>query len=98
MVDTSVRIFLSCYYTYIFSANQQMQETLRSTGALYMKETDLNRFTKAHADGKLVKPEDVGHVIAALSVEAPKSLSGQFVSWDSAECKDFRRVSEVKSI
>lgn len=56
-----------------------------------MTEADNNKFLKAHADGKLVKPEDAGHVIAALVVRAPKKLSGQFVSWDSAECGDFRR-------
>lgn len=55
-----------------------------------MTEKDHKKFTQAHADGKLVKPEDCGHVIAALAVKAPKGLSGQFVSWDSAECKDFR--------
>lgn len=63
-----------------------------------MKEADYNKFIKAHADGKLVRPEDAGHVIAALSVRAPKSLSGQFVSWDSAEYKDFRRASGTESV
>ena len=55
-----------------------------------MKEKDHERFVQAHADGKLIKPEDCGHVIAALAVSAPKGLSGQFVSWDSAECNNFR--------
>lgn len=63
-----------------------------------MKDEDHKIFIKAHADGKLVKPEDAGHVIAALSLRAPKSLSGQFVSWDSDDCKDFRRVPEAKSM
>lgn len=56
-----------------------------------MKDADYHGFVKAHADGKLVRPEDAGHVIAALSVRAQKSLSGQFVSWDSADCEDYRR-------
>lgn len=56
-----------------------------------MKDADHKGFIKVHTDGKLVKPEDVGHVIAELALRAPKSLSGQFVSWDSADCADYRR-------
>ena len=67
-----------------------MQVTLRDIGESRMTEKDYKRFMQAHVDGKLVKPEDCGHVIAALAVRAPKVLSGQFVSWDSTECEDFR--------
>jgi len=69
-----------------------MQEALRSTGAAHMKEQDHARFIEAYSSGKLVKPEDSGHVIAALAVKADKSLSGQFVSWDSEQCADYRRT------
>ncbi|KAL0949483.1 hypothetical protein HGRIS_009536 [Hohenbuehelia grisea] len=68
-----------------------MQATLRATGAEAMGEASHAKFVQAHSDGKLVKPEDAGHVIASLSVEATKELSGQFVSWDSDECKPYRR-------
>ncbi|CAA7259832.1 unnamed protein product [Cyclocybe aegerita] len=68
-----------------------MQHTLRLVGASSMDENDYKKFVQVHAGGKLVKPEDCGHVIAALSLEAPKTLSGQFVSWDSEECKPFRQ-------
>ncbi|KAH9482720.1 putative oxidoreductase C30D10.05c [Psilocybe cubensis] len=68
-----------------------MQDTLRAFGGSYMNEKDHQIFLKVHEDGKLVKPQDCGHVIAALSLQAPKSLSGQFVSWDSEECKPFRK-------
>lgn len=57
----------------------------------YMESADQERFIKAHNEGKLVRPEDAGHVIAALAIKAPKALSGQFVSWDGQECADFRR-------
>jgi hypothetical protein len=66
-----------------------MQETIRSSGAPLGVELHM-KFVQAHAQGKLVTPEDAGHVIAALALKAPKSLSGRFVSWDSEECKDFR--------
>jgi hypothetical protein len=67
-----------------------MQETLRTIGASILKEADYNKFTKVHADGKLVKPTDAGYAIAALSVRAPKSLSGRFITWDSPECQALR--------
>jgi hypothetical protein len=67
-----------------------MQAAVRNSGA-HMREKDMERFVKAHAEGKLVKPEDSGYVIATLAVKAPKSLSGQFVSWDGDDCAEFRR-------
>jgi len=68
-----------------------MQESIRASGSAHLTERDHKIFTQAHADGKLVKPEDCGHVIAALSLQAPKSLSGKFVSWDSEDCKPYRK-------
>lgn len=68
-----------------------MQGLVRSTGATYMSERDYDLFVKTHADGKLVNPEDCGHVIASLSLQASKNLTGQFVSWDSVECKAYRK-------
>lgn len=69
-----------------------MQATLRATGDAYMTEQGHKSFVQVHADGKLVKPDDCGHVIAALSIQAPKSLTGQFVSWDSKECEPYRNT------
>ncbi|TFK43463.1 short-chain dehydrogenase [Crucibulum laeve] len=68
-----------------------MQHILRESGGIHMAEEAHKMFVRTHAEGKLVKPEDCGHVIAALAIKAPKSLNGQFVSWDSEECKDFRK-------
>ncbi|KAF9485287.1 NAD(P)-binding protein [Pholiota conissans] len=68
-----------------------MQATLRATGQEHMNENQHKFFVQTYAEGKLVKPEDCGHVIAALSLQAPKSLSGQFVSWDSEQCRPFRQ-------
>jgi len=64
-----------------------MQTQMRVLGAEHLREQDLKRFIDAHAAGELVKPEDAGNAIAALSLRAPKSLSGQFISWNSDECK-----------
>lgn len=91
MVDTGVRyvpIEHSSALIYLFS---KMQAQIRKDGATTMIDSDVDRFVAAHAKSALVKPEDCGHVIAALAIKAPKSLSGMFVSWDSEECKEFRR-------
>ena len=37
--------------------------------------------------GKLLKPEQPAEIFAKLILEAPKSLSGQFFSWDDAKIK-----------
>lgn len=37
--------------------------------------------------GKLLKPEQPGDVMARLVLEAPKSLSGLFLSWDDVKIK-----------
>jgi len=66
-----------------------MQSRLRDEGGAHMTERSHAVFVQAHVEGKLLKPEDPGHVLAALSINAPKSLSGEFVSWNSEECKDF---------
>lgn len=67
-------------------------DLLRSIGSSVMREEDVQRFAKAYEEGKLVKPADAGHVIAALSLKAPKELSGKFFYWDSDDCKEFRRA------
>jgi len=68
-----------------------MQELLRSAGAAHMTEKDHKRFTTLAAEGKLAKPEESGYVAASLSLKAPKSMSGQFLSWDSEDCKAYRK-------
>jgi hypothetical protein len=72
-----------------------MQVEIRSIGGSLMPPEDYQKFVKVHADGKLVKPEDCGYVIASLALHAPESLSGQFVSWDSEECRPFRKEAQV---
>ena len=69
-----------------------MQTNLRTKGQAYMSEQGYKFFTQVHTDGLLVKPDDCGHVIAALSLQGQKSLSGQFVGWDSKECEPYRNT------
>ncbi|OBZ70436.1 putative oxidoreductase C30D10.05c [Grifola frondosa] len=74
-----------------------MQALVRGKGALSMKEEDHLKFMNVHATGQLVKPEDAGYVAAALSLQAPSDLSGQFLSWDSEICKDYWRGCIMKT-
>lgn len=92
MVDTGVSFLCTLLFvTELITTIFQMQDTIRSIGAPHMTQADHSIFIKAHEDGKLVKPADVGYAIAALSLRASKSLSGEFVSWDSELCLDYRR-------
>ncbi|KAF7332073.1 Short-chain dehydrogenase/reductase family protein [Mycena kentingensis (nom. inval.)] len=68
----------------------EMQGALREIGAAEMKPQDHESFVSAHANGKLLNPEDPGHVVACLALKASKNLSGEFVSWDSDECAPYR--------
>lgn len=67
-----------------------MQEAIRSTGAEHMTAKDHARFTDLHAEGKLVKPEDAGAVLAGLALKGKRELSGTFVSWDAQEMEEYR--------
>lgn len=58
-----------------------------------MKAEDHARFTGLHRDGKLVKPEQPGAVLANLALRAKHDLSGQFVSWDAEEMADYRSTA-----
>ena len=90
-VDTPVCPSLrACSYKRPMFASQ-MQAVLRADGANSMSESSYQEFVQAHADGKLIKPEDPGHVIASLALNAPKDLSGQFVSWETDVCKPYRK-------
>lgn len=65
-----------------------MQGEIRGTGSLAMGPGH-QKFVDLHQTGSLLKPEDPGHVIAALALDCPKELSGEFVSWDDEVCKPF---------
>ncbi|KAG6917914.1 hypothetical protein DXG01_000523 [Tephrocybe rancida] len=90
MVDTNVRILFAWILTLLTPPLVQMQSTLRTNADSALADKDHEKFVKAHSEGKLVKPEQAGHVIAALALRALPALSGQFVSWDSDECQPYR--------
>ncbi|KAI4170799.1 MAG: hypothetical protein LQ343_004688 [Gyalolechia ehrenbergii] len=57
----------------------QMQLDVREKHSELMDEKDVSKFHGLHQEGKLIKPEKPGHVIAKLAIGAPKELSGKFL-------------------
>ncbi|KZV76106.1 NAD-P-binding protein [Peniophora sp. CONT] len=69
-----------------------MQGQIRSGGNGHMDQAVYDSFVCEHNEGKLLPPDQPGHVIAKLALSAPAALSGQFVSWDSEPCAPFREA------
>lgn len=67
-----------------------MQKEIREVHQNTMDLTDAAKFKELHEEGQLLKPEQPGHVIAKLALEAPKELSGKFLSWNSPELAAFQ--------
>ncbi|KAK0242674.1 hypothetical protein EDD85DRAFT_760980 [Armillaria nabsnona] len=67
-----------------------MHAVLRTAGGESMSAKDYQKFLNYQAKGELLSPDLPGRVIAALSLQAPASLSGQFVTWNDESCTPFR--------
>jgi hypothetical protein len=50
-----------------------------------------DRFVDLHKNNQLLHPDEPGHVIAALAIRGPNSLSGKFFSWNDDELKAYRK-------
>jgi NAD(P)-dependent dehydrogenase (short-subunit alcohol dehydrogenase family) len=57
-----------------------MQQEIRDVHLRNMDPKDAEKFSSAHRDGKLNRPEQPGNVIARLVLDAPKELSGKFLA------------------
>jgi NAD(P)-dependent dehydrogenase (short-subunit alcohol dehydrogenase family) len=57
----------------------EMQREIREKHHESMDEHDAKKFASLKSEGKLLRPEQPGHVIAKLAVEASKELSGRFL-------------------
>ena len=68
-----------------------MQSQVRDVGGIHMAPDVHESFILEKEQGSLLKPDDPGHVIAALAINGPKSLSGEFISWDDERCREFRQ-------
>ncbi|OJK02603.1 hypothetical protein ASPACDRAFT_1853184 [Aspergillus aculeatus ATCC 16872] len=60
----------------------EMQRGIREDLATKMDQQFHSFFTTVHKDGGLLRPEQPGHVLARLVVDAPRELSGKYLSWN----------------
>lgn len=68
----------------------EMQRAIREEHNLTMSSSDQAKFHGMHKEGKLVRPEQPGGVIAKLALGAERGLSGRFLSWDDEILKAYR--------
>ncbi|KAF2191024.1 NAD(P)-binding protein [Zopfia rhizophila CBS 207.26] len=68
----------------------EMQRELREVHHETMDKKDAEKFASLKMAGRLLKPEQPGHVIAKLAIEAPKQLSGRFLNWNDKDLEGFQ--------
>lgn len=68
----------------------EMQRDIREKHSGFMDKTDAAKFKELKETGGLLKPEQPGHVMAKLVLDAPKSLSGQFLTWNAKELEKYQ--------
>lgn len=56
----------------------EMQRELREVHHTAMDKKDAEKFATLKSGGKLLRPEQPGHVLAKLAIDTPKELSGKF--------------------
>jgi NAD(P)-dependent dehydrogenase (short-subunit alcohol dehydrogenase family) len=61
------------------TVDTEMQRELREVHHKTMDTKDAEKFAGLKASGGLLKPEQPGHVMARLALDAPKELSGRFL-------------------
>ena len=68
----------------------EMQIELRDRHMHKMDEPDADKFRNLRKEGKMLKPEQPGNVMARLILNAPAELSGQMFRWDGEEAVAFQ--------
>jgi NAD(P)-dependent dehydrogenase (short-subunit alcohol dehydrogenase family) len=63
------------------TVDTEMQRELREIHHEAMDKQDAEKFATLKSSGKLLRPEQPGHVMAKLAVGAGKELSGKFLKW-----------------
>lgn len=57
----------------------EMQREIREIHHKAMDKENVEKFASLKSEGKLLKPEQPGHVLANLAIDAPNELSGKFL-------------------
>ena len=76
------------------TVDTRMQQEIREQHNRAMSAKDAEKFAELKSSGSLLKPEQPGHVIAKLVLNAPKELSGQFLQWNAGELEAFQEFQE----
>jgi len=66
-----------------------MQEDIREKHGEGMGASH-ERFLKLKEEGKLLRPEQPGNVIARLALEAEPGLSGKFLNWNDEQLAKYQ--------
>lgn len=74
----------------------QMQQELRDNYLSSMQEKDSAKFLALYKEGKLLKPEKPGNVIAKVVLTGPKDLSGKFLRQVSSWKPYFSSLNETQ--
>jgi len=75
----------------------QMQSTMAEQHHAKMDEEDAQRFKEMKAQGKMLRPEQPGNVMAELAVRAHKGLSGRFLRYVCLSSMDMRHVLNAQT-
>ncbi|EAW12061.1 SDR family oxidoreductase [Aspergillus clavatus NRRL 1] len=68
----------------------EMQREIREDHATTLDPQFHAIFTTVHKHGELLKPEQPGHVMARVVIDAPNSLTGKFLSWNDQALEAFQ--------
>ncbi|KAF2226478.1 hypothetical protein BDZ85DRAFT_256226 [Elsinoe ampelina] len=68
----------------------EMQRAIREQHSESMDKKAADHFANLHGTGKLLKPEQPGHVMAQLATDGPKDLSGAFLTWNDEKLAAFQ--------
>ncbi|KAK5020624.1 hypothetical protein LTR16_001052 [Cryomyces antarcticus] len=68
----------------------EMQRELREVHHESMDRKDAAKFAELKSTGRLLRPEQPGHVMAKLALDAPREMSGKFLSWDDESLARFQ--------
>ncbi|KAF4637026.1 hypothetical protein G7Y89_g1064 [Cudoniella acicularis] len=67
----------------------EMQKEVRGHASV-MDDKDVEKFKALHEQGKLLRPEQPGYVMARLSLGAGRELSGKLWNWNDKELSSFQ--------
>ncbi|KAF2396198.1 NAD(P)-binding protein [Trichodelitschia bisporula] len=67
-----------------------MQQDLREFHHKSMDSEEVQKFFNLKSSNQLLRPEQPGHVMAKLVLDAPRDLSGRFISWNDPALSAFQ--------